>query len=182
MLSGSEIKELIKSKDVVITPYDESLVGPDSIDIRLGHEIMIAKNVADVIDSSKPVNFWERKEVSEKGFILNPNQFILGITLEKIGLSNAISAQIEGRSSVGRLGIMVHVTAGIIHAGFGSKDPSNITLEIYSVNPNPVLLKPGIKIAQLTFFNLNKRADVGYDQMKTSSYIGQDKPLPPRGL
>jgi dCTP deaminase len=181
MLSGKQIKECIMKKEILIEPFEEKFLGPDSIDIRLGNQIMIAKNIADIVDSANPANFWETKEITERGFILNPNQFILGTIYEKIGIGKKLSCQIEGRSSVGRMGIMVHVTAGIIHAGWGITDPSRITLEMYSVNPNPVILRPGIKIAQLTFVRLDEEAEKGYDEM-SGKYTGHDHPHPPKGL
>jgi len=181
MLSGKQIKECIMNKEIIIEPFEDKFLGPDSIDIRLGNQIMVAKNIADVIDSDNPANFWEAKDISERGFILNPNQFILGTIHEKIGIGNGLSCQIEGRSSVGRMGIMVHVTAGIIHAGWGITNPSRITLEMYSVNPNPVILRPGIKIAQLTFVRLDEAAEKGYDEM-SGKYTGHSNPHPPKGL
>ena len=181
MLSGKQIKECIQRGEIIIEPFEERFLGPDSIDIRLGNQIMVAKNIADIIDSDSPADFWERRDIGEKGFMLNPNQFILGTIQEKIGVGKSLSCQIEGRSSVGRMGIMVHVTAGIIHAGWGITNPSRITLEMYSVNPNPVILRPGIKIAQLTFFRLDEAAEKGYDEI-SGKYTGHKNPHPPSGL
>ncbi len=179
MLSRNEILEEIKQGRLKIEPFDISMVGNDSIDIRLGDELLISKAINDVIDVKNPKDMWEKVKLDEKGFLLYPHQFLLGSTLESISLPEDIAAFIEGRSSVGRLGLMIHVTAGVIHAGFGNLKPSKITLEMYSLNPNPLRIYPGIKIAQLTFHRLESKTEP-YD--KKGSYFNQQKPLPPKGL
>lgn len=176
LMSDTDVLEAIEKKEIRIEPFDASLLSPDSLDIRLGNELLVSKVIRKTIDSIRPEDFFESRKINDS-FVLEPRQFVLGTTLEKIALSETIAAQIEGRSSLGRLGIMVHMTAGIIHAGFGSKEPSALTLEIYSVNPNRVLLHVGMKIAQLSFFKLTKKASKGYDSMPTSKYVQQKKPL-----
>lgn len=180
LMSDVEIEEAIKKKDIKIIPFERELLGPNSLDIRLGHEILVSKKRNIVIDPRNPEKFFEEVYIEDK-FILEPYQFVLGTTLEKISLSTNIAAQIEGRSSLGRLGIMVHMTAGIIHAGFGAKEPSTLTLEIYSVNPNKVILYPKMKIAQISFFSLERAVSKGYDFIEKSKYVSQSKPLPPKG-
>lgn len=177
LMSDVDIREAMKKKELTIYPFDEVLLGPDSLDIRLSNEILVSKTIGKTVDAYKPVNFFESKKINNK-FILEPGQFVLGTSIEKISLSETIAAQIEGRSSLGRLGIMVHMTAGIIHAGFGAKKPSTLTLEIYSVNPNKVFLHSGMKIAQLSFFKLNRKTTKGYDFISTSKYLNQTAPLP----
>jgi len=183
LMSDVEILEAIKKGELRIEPFEKENLGPDSIDIRLGKEMLLAKNVGKTLDPLKKgeTNYFEKVSLSEnEPFMLGHHQFVLTNTVESIGLSSGIAAQIEGRSSIGRFGIVVHMTAGIIHAGFGSKKPSTLTLEVYSVNPNPVLLHPGMKIAQLSFFRLGSRASKGYDSLKGSKYVGQQKPEPPK--
>lgn len=180
LLNGKEILNCIKTGEIKITPFDESLIGVDSLDIRLGNSVLIAKKINKVIDPKNPENFWEEKEIPDSGYILQPNSFVLGSTLEGIGIGKSISAQIEGRSSIGRLGIMVHITAGLIHTGWGTKEPSSITLEIYSINPNPVKLYKGMKIAQLAFFKLSSESDKAYDDI--GNYVAQKKAMPPKAI
>jgi dCTP deaminase len=185
IMSDTEILEAMKAGELKIEPFEKENLGPDSIDIRLGKEVLIAKNVGRTLDPLKKdeADYFEKVEIGSKNnnsFMLSHHQFVLANTLEKISLSDGIAAQIEGRSSIGRFGIVIHMTAGIVHAGFGSKKPSTLTLEVYSVNPNPVLLHPGMKIAQLSFFRLGKRATTGYDDRKGSKYLGQSSPMAPK--
>jgi dCTP deaminase len=179
LMSDKDIREALSKGEIGVVPFEERFLGPDSLDIRLGDEILVSKGIGRTIDPNSPEDFFDRVSI-DGSFKLESAQFVLGTTLERISLSDSVSAQIEGRSSLGRLGIMVHMTAGIIHAGFGAKKPSALTLEIYSVNPNPVLLHPGMKIAQLSFFRLNRSASRGYDFMAGSKYVSQSGPLPPK--
>ncbi len=180
LLSYQEIIDSVKSGAICIEPFSEELVGPDSVDIRLADTLLVAEKTNTTIDPRNPQSFFKEVKIPKDGFVLKPQAFVLGATLEKIGLGQNIAAQIEGRSSLGRLGIMVHVTAGIVHAGYGMCKPSRLTLEIYSVNPNPVLLVPGMKIAQLSFFTLKNETTKPYDKKRGSKYIGQEKPMPAR--
>ncbi len=181
LLTDIEIKEAMKKGLINIVNLDEKNIGPDSIDIRLGDKVLISKVLDKPLDlTKKDVNFLEKKEIPDSGFILNPGQFILSHTIERISLAENIAATIEGRSSIGRYGLMVHMTAGIIHAGFGFKSPSTLTLEIYSVNPNPLILKKGMKIAQLSFFKLSDKVSMGYDSRPDSKYVEQIDPLAPK--
>lgn len=179
LMSDIDVLDAIEKGEVRVEPFDRSLLGPDSLDIRLGNEVLVSKTIGRTVDPNKPENFFEEQKINGS-FTLEPGQFVLGTTMERISLSESVAAQIEGRSSLGRLGIMVHMTAGIIHAGFGAKEPSSLTLEIYSVNPNSVYLHAGMKIAQLSFFRLNRKASKGYDYIERSKYVYQSKPLPPK--
>ncbi|VVB66608.1 dCTP deaminase, dUMP-forming [Candidatus Gugararchaeum adminiculabundum] len=181
LLSDVEILDEIKKGELRIEPFDRKMLGPDSIDIKLSGELLVAKKVGRVLDPAKKENeFFEKVKIPDEGFVLKCGMFVLGSTEEKIGLSDSIAAQIEGRSSIGRYGIVVHMTAGIIHAGFGAKTPSTLTLEISSVNPNDVLLRKGMKIAQLSFFKLNRKASTGYDFKEGSKYVSQTAPQAPK--
>lgn len=180
LLNKEEILEYIERGEIKVEPFDKSLVGIDSLDLRLGEEILIAKDINKTIDPKNPENFWEKKYIGENGIELKPGSFVLASTLEKIGIGKSIAAFIEGRSSLGRLGIMVHVTAGLAHAGFGELKPSHITLEMYSVNPNPVKLYKGMGIAQLAFIKLSKPSKTSYDEI--GKYVGLKGPLPPKPM
>ena len=179
LLSREDILKEMEKGEIKIENYKEELLGMDSLDLRLDNKILEAVNINEVIDPKKPKHFWREVEISN-GYILRKNQFILASTIEAIGLGKSIAAQIEGRSSIGRLGIMVHVTAGIIHAGFGIKKPSKITLEVYSLNPNPVKIFPGMRIAQLAFFKLSKPVEKAYDEI--GRYRALKGPTPPKPL
>ena len=174
-LSKEEIIERIKNGDLTIEPFDERMVGPDSIDLTLDRVFLIARQRG-MVDARQPLEFFDHVEDDE--IILRPGDFVLGSTAERIGLSNDLIGFLHGRSSLGRLGIMVHVTAGIVHAGFGHREPSKLTLEIYSVNPNPVMLHSGMRVAQLAFAKLGKET-LGYDYLPGSRYIGQQGPRAP---
>ncbi|VVC04708.1 dCTP deaminase, dUMP-forming [Candidatus Burarchaeum australiense] len=182
-MSDAEILEAMEKGELRIEPFERKNLGPDSIDIRMGRELLLAKNVGKTLDPLKKgeASCFEKVTLKEgEPFMLGHHQFVLANTVERLGLGPSIAAQIEGRSSIGRFGIVIHMTAGIIHAGFGSKAPSTLTLEVYSVNPNPVLLHPGMKIAQLSFFRLGRKAREGYDSRKGSKYVGQRAPEPPK--
>ncbi len=177
LLSNRDIKGYISSGDIIIDPFEDKNLGPDSYDIHLGKKILVSKDVNGVIDPQKGINMeFEEINLEKTPYILKRGEFILADTLEKIGLSNKVTAQLEGRSSIGRLGIVIHMTAGLIHAGWGFSNPSTITLEISSVNPNPVKLYYGMGIAQLSFIKLSSPAEGTY----ISKYEGQKEPLPSR--
>ncbi len=178
LLSKNHILEEIKQGNIIIKPFEKKYLGVDTIDLRLSENVLISKNIGETIDPKNPTNYWVKKKIGKTGIILTPGTFLLGSTKERIGLGKGIAAFIEGRSSIGRLGIMVHVTAGLAHAGFGFKKPSTITLEIYSVNPNPVKLYANMRIAQLAFMRLSEKVKKGYDEL--GRYINQQKPLPPK--
>ncbi len=181
LLSNADIERYIQQGDIKIDPFVPENVGPDSIDIRLSDKLLIAKKVDKVIDPQKGIDMeFDEHSLIDGPYAIRPGDFILGSTYEKIGLSNIITAQLEGRSSIGRLGIVIHMTAGLIHAGWGNKTPSTLTLEISSVNPNPVYLYNGMKIAQLSFFKLMGPAKKGYDDQSKSKYSEQQGPLPSR--
>lgn len=180
LLSRSEILEEIAKGGIRIEPFEPELVGPDAVDLRLGTKFIELKRISETIDATRISKEIYTKAIESKdGYLIKPNTLVLGTTVEAISLSNRISAQLEGRSSLGRAGILVHMTAGIVHAGFGKKEPSTLTLEIYSVNPNPVVVKPGMRIAQISFMRLGKEAEKGYDEIAGSKYVAQKGPLPP---
>ncbi len=175
LLSNRDIRNFIDRGDIIIEPFDPKHLGPDSYDIHLGSKVLISKIVNGVIDPMEGINMeFEEVDLREGPYLLKRGEFILADTLEKVGLANTVTGQLEGRSSLGRLGIVIHMTAGLIHAGWAHKEPSTITLEISSVNPNPVKLYYGMGIAQLSFHKLSSPAEGEYK----SRYDGQKEPLP----
>lgn len=177
LLCDRTIKELVKKGELVIDPYDESLVGPSSIDLRLGTKFLFFNpSRIDVIDPKKPLReTLYPVEIALGDFIiLHPNQFVIATTLEYIKLPPHISARIEGRSSLARLGIIIHSTGGFVDAGFEGQ----LTLEMSNINVVPVKLYAGMRIAQLAFILQDKPSEVPYNKRSTSKYVGQRGPTP----
>ncbi len=177
MLSDVDIRNAIKAKDIVITPFDAEAVGPCSVDLKLD-------SVFRIYSPGEPVDFKSGNpedqhtklvDTGEDPFMILPGQFILAQTQEKISLSKSYAGLLEGRSSVARLGIIVHA-AGLVNPGTGLEKPSKLTLEIFCENLSPVMLHPGMKIVQLMFVPLSRPSRMGYDQRPGSHYVGQDKP------
>ncbi len=148
MLNDKQIKKYCESG--IIEPYKPVNVGPCSIDLTLGKNIAYYQgNTA--IDPAKHSTYNLKNEnMGKSGYVLQPGEFILAETVEKITLPRYLAAKVDGRSSMGRLGIAVHITAGFIDAGFSG----TITLEIHNVNSRPVILRPGMIIAQMCFFEI----------------------------
>lgn len=179
LLSDITIRELIRKGEIVVEPFDESLIGPSSIDLRLGHEfVFFDRTRIEAIDPKKPVDDCLEKIYVEgdKPLILHPGQFVVASTLEYIKLPPYISARIEGRSSIARLGVIVHSTGGFVDAGFEGQ----LTLEMSNINIVPIKLYPKMKIAQLAFFLQDRPSEVPYNKRKTSKYIRQRGPTPSR--
>lgn len=143
ILSGQEI-ESRQGGDILIEPFDPSRVNPNSYNLTLHNELMVYEEL--VLDMAKP-NRVRRMEIPPEGIVLNPNQLYLGRTAEKTTTHNLVP-QIEGRSSIGRLGLFVHVTAGFGDAGFSGY----WTLEMFAVQP--VRIYPGVPICQIIYHEL----------------------------
>lgn len=180
ILSDRTIKEAVASGRIVVTPYDASLVQPASIDIRLAHQFRVFRNYRySCIDPrERQEELTELIEVgSDEPFIVHPGEFILGNTVERVTLDNDIVARLEGKSSLGRLGLIVHATAGYIDPGFDG----NITLELSNVANLPIKLYPGMKIGQISFFAMSSPADRPYGHPELGSkYKGQSAPTASR--
>jgi dCTP deaminase len=176
ILSDRSIKEGVAAGRIAITPYDEELVQPASIDIRLDNRFRVFRNYRySFIDPRSPQEgLTEMVTVGEgEDFHVHPGEFILGNTIERIGLDDDLVARLEGKSSLGRLGLIVHATAGYIDPGF----EGHITLELSNVANLPIKLYPGMKIGQISFFNMSTPADRPYGHPELGSkYKGQDAP------
>lgn len=179
VLSDRDIKKYIKEKKIVLKPsphYDEQL-GASSIDLRLGKAFRVfnhskypfvdpfKKNIGDEITS-------EVKVKKDEPFIIQPGHFVLGITQEYVEIPDDLVGALEGRSSLGRLGIIVHATAANIDCGWRG----NITLEIANLGMLPVALYPGMRICALSFYTMSSPAEVPYYKKKDAKYIGQTGP------
>lgn len=138
----------------LISPYIEENVQPASIDVRLGNDFMVfERDQTPFIDLADPVDITKRVHVEDGDyFMLHPGEFVLGVTMERVMMPNNIVCRIEGRSSCGRLGLMVHVTAGYIDPGFCGP----ITLEMTCMHPLPMKLRPGFRVAQLSFVQIEE--------------------------
>jgi dCTP deaminase len=180
ILSDRTIREQLAAGRIGIDPLDESCIQPSSVDLRLDRLFRVFLNhTMSVIDVRKDLSdLTQEVEIAEgDAFILHPGEFVLGSTYERISLPDDIVARIEGKSSLGRLGLLIHSTAGFIDAGFSG----HITLELSNVANLPITLYPGMKIGQVSFLQMTTPADVPYGSAKVGSkYQGQRGPTPSR--
>ena len=179
ILSDRDIKKAFNEQKIKIIPEPnwEVQLGPASVDFRLGNEFRIFNHSSKpYIDPKKEETFRDLTKTitlkDEESFVLQPSEFVLGMTQEEIWLPNDIGARIEGRSSWGRLGIIIHSTAGYIDPGFQGK----LTLEISNIGMMPVLLYPNVRICQIAFERLTSPAEVPYSKKKDVKYFGDKEP------
>jgi dCTP deaminase len=180
LLSDRDIKAELDAGRVALTPYAESMVQPSSIDVRLDKYFRVFENHRyPHIDPAEDQPDLTREVAPEddEPFILHPGEFVLGSTYEVVTLPDDIAARLEGKSSLGRLGLLTHSTAGFIDPGFSG----HVTLELANVANLPIKLWPGMKIGQLCFFRLSSPAEHPYGSAKYGSrYQGQRGPTPSR--
>lgn len=179
VLSDRDIRTEIERGHIGIEPYDPSCVQPASLDIRLDYRFRVFRSSHHpYIDLARPLDdVTELVEVGDSPFILHPNEFVLGSTRERIRLPDDLVSRVEGKSSLGRLGLLIHSTAGFIDPGWDG----HITLELSNVNNLPITLYPGMRIGQLSFFRLTSPAERPYGSRELgSSYQGQSGPTPSR--
>jgi dCTP deaminase len=180
ILSDHTIRQELEAGRVVIDPLDESSIQPSSVDLRLDRLFRVFLNhTMPVIDVKEDLEDLTRLVKIDEGeaFILHPGEFVLGSTFERVSLPNDLVGRIEGKSSLGRLGLLIHSTAGFIDAGFSG----HITLELSNVANLPITLYPGMKIGQVSFLRMTTPADVPYGSARVGSkYQGQRGPTPSR--
>jgi dCTP deaminase len=182
ILSDRTIREQLAAGRIVIDPLDESLIQPSSIDVRISNLFRVFRNhTAAVIDVKRDqTDLTELVEIPDDGteaFMLHPGEFVLGSTLERVAVPDDLVGRVEGKSSLGRLGLLIHSTAGFIDAGFDG----HITLELANVASLPITLYPGMKIGQVSFMMMTSPADNPYGQGASGSkYQGQRGPTPSR--
>ena len=173
VLSDGTIRRLVDEGRVKIEPWDAGLVQPASVDLRLGDSFRVFHNHrAAAIDlADPPANLTEQVVIAEgEPFVIHPGEFVLGRTLERVEIPDDIVARIEGKSSVGRLGLIVHATAGFVDPGF----TGTLTLEITNLTRIPIKLYAGRPIAQLSFMALDQPAERPYGHAELGShYQGQ---------
>jgi dCTP deaminase len=180
ILSDRTIREEIASGRIVIDPLDESSIQPSSVDLHCDSLFRVFRNdTTPYIDPKQPQeDLTELVEVKEGGaFILHPGEFVLGSTLERVALPDDLVARLEGKSSLGRLGLLIHSTAGFVDAGWDG----HLTLELSNVATLPIALYPGMKIGQISFLRMTTPAENPYGSKATGSkYQGQRGPTPSR--
>jgi len=168
MLSDNDIKRVIKEGKLKIEPFSEDQLKPAAISLHLGFNFL--KPISSVtIDplSDIPEDIYQRISLEEnENYVLKPNEFILGETLEKVGISRNLGFLVEGTSTMARLGIEVVQTAMIVDTGVGFPRPRKITLEIKNNGPNPVVLHPKMRIAKALVFRLNTPSSYAYDDKR----------------
>ncbi|MDQ3631786.1 MAG: dCTP deaminase [Actinomycetota bacterium] len=173
VLSDGTIRRLVAEGRVRIDPWDPALVQPASVDLRLGGSFRVFHNhrVAVIDLADPPTNLTEHVEVEDgESFVIHPGEFVLGRTHEWVELPDDLVARIEGKSSLGRLGLIVHATAGFVDPGW----KGTLTLEITNLTRVPIVLWPGKAIAQLSFMALDAPAERPYGTLGLGShYAGQ---------
>ncbi len=180
VLSDRTIREEIDQGRIVVDPFDPGLVQPSSIDVRVDRSFRVFHNGRyPYIDVRQPMDdLTEKVEIEgDAPFILHPGEFVLGQTLERVTLPNDLVARLEGKSSLGRLGLLIHSTAGFVDSGFSG----NLTLELSNVANLPITIYYGMPIGQISFMRMDGPVDRPYGSGETGSkYQGQAEPTPSR--
>jgi dCTP deaminase len=179
VLSDVTISRLIGEGRIEIDPYDEGLLQPSSVDVRVDRYFRVFRNsrypFIDVKQEQEGMT--ELVEIGDEAFILHPGEFVLGSTLERVKLPDDLVARLEGKSSLGRLGLLIHSTAGFIDPGWDG----HVTLELSNVANLPITIYHGMKIGQLSFVQLTEPAAKPYGSGGLGSkYQGQKGPTPSR--
>ena len=180
VLSDRTIQRLLAEGQIEIDPYDPTLLQPSSVDVRVDRSFRVFHNNRYAfIDVRQPMeDLTELVEVDAgRPFILHPGEFVLGQTLERVTLPEDLVARLEGKSSLGRLGLLIHSTAGFVDSGFSG----NLTLELSNVANLPITIYYGMKIGQVSFVQLSEPAETAYGaDTLGSKYQGQRGPTPSR--
>ena len=180
VLSDRSIKEAIASGRIIIDPLGDDCIQPSSVDLHVDQYFRVFRNhtqrVIDVREDQEDLT--ELVDVGPTDpLILHPGEFLLGSTVERVALPNDLVARLEGKSSLGRLGLLIHSTAGFVDAGWDG----HLTLELSNVANLPITLYPGMKIGQISFLEMTTPADRPYGSAGLGSkYRGQRGPTPSR--
>lgn len=180
IFSDRTIRQAIAEGRIEIDPFEPSFVQPSSVDLRVDRQFRVFENhkYPHIDPRSPQEDLTNLIEVEEgEAFILHPGEFVLGSTLERVRLGNDIVARLEGKSSLGRLGLLIHSTAGFVDPGFDGY----LTLELSNVSKLPIAIYPGMKIGQISFYQMTTAAEHPYgDRSLGSKYQGQRGPTPSR--
>jgi dCTP deaminase len=180
LLSDRDIRAELEADRVVLDPYDPSMLQPSSIDVRLDKYFRLFDNhkypfIDPATDQPELTRLVEAD--NDEAFVLHPGEFVLGSTYEAVSLPDDVAARLEGKSSLGRLGLLTHSTAGFIDPGFSG----HVTLELSNVATLPIKLWPGMKIGQMCFFRLSSASEHPYgSDLYGSRYQGQRGPTASR--
>lgn len=176
ILSDRSIREELKAGRIVVEPFDEACVQPSSIDLHVDSAFRVFHNARHpYIDVKQRMDdLTELVEIDDgRPFMLHPGEFVLGSTRERVALPDDLVARLEGKSSLGRLGLLIHSTAGYVDPGWDGF----LTLELSNVANLPITIYPGMKIGQISFFRLSTPADMPYGSDEAGSkYQGQRGP------
>src|SRR4051812_20065194 len=180
ILSDKTIRAELEAGGIVIEPLADDAIQPSSVDLHVDRLFRVFRNdTTPFIDPKQPQDdLTEMVEVDDgKAFILHPGEFVLGSTRERVALGDDLVARLEGKSSLGRLGLLIHSTAGFVDAGWDG----HLTLELSNVANLPIAIYPGMKIGQISFLRMSSPAEHPYGSDKTGSkYQGQRGPTPSR--
>jgi dCTP deaminase len=180
VLSDRTIRAEIEAGRIVIDPFDADLVQPSSVDVRVDRQFRVFHNARyPYIDVRQPMDGLTELVETKEGepFILHPGEFVLGQTLERVTLPDDIVARLEGKSSLGRLGLLIHSTAGFVDSGFSG----NLTLELSNVANLPITIYHGMPIGQISFMRMDGPVEKPYGAGDgESKYQGQAEPTPSR--
>ncbi|MEV4311644.1 dCTP deaminase [Actinocrispum sp. NPDC049592] len=180
LLSDRDLAKELESGRLGVSPYDPAMLQPSSIDVRLDRFFRVFVNTKYThIDPSQQQDELTSlvEQEGDDPFVLHPGEFVLGSTFELVTLPDDLAGRLEGKSSLGRLGLLTHSTAGFIDPGFSG----HITLELSNVANLPITLWPGMKIGQLCLFRLSSSAEHPYGSARAGSrYQGQRGPTPSR--
>jgi len=180
ILSDKSIREQLESGGIVIEPLGDGCIQPSSVDLHVDRWFRVFRNdTTPFIDPKRAQeDLTELVEIEDdSAFILHPGEFVLGSTRERVALSDDLVARLEGKSSLGRLGLLIHSTAGFVDAGWDG----HLTLELSNVANLPIAIYPGMKIGQISFLQMTTPADVPYGSAAAGSkYQGQRGPTASR--
>jgi len=180
LLSDRDIRAELDSGRIQLEPYEPAMIQPSSIDVRLDRFFRLFSNhkYPFIDPAENQPDLTHLVEVAgDEPFILHPGEFVLGSTFERVTLPDDVAARLEGKSSLGRLGLLTHSTAGFVDPGF----TGHVTLELSNVATLPIKLWPGMKIGQMCFFRLSSAAEKPYGSADYSSrYQGQRGPTASR--
>ncbi|MDG2025485.1 MAG: dCTP deaminase [Acidimicrobiales bacterium] len=180
ILSDRTIREQLEAGRIIIDPLDPDGLQPSSVDLRLDRWFRVFRNhtMSHIDVKTNLEELTQLVEVEEdEAFILHPGEFVLGSTLERVAVPDDLVARLEGKSSLGRLGLLIHSTAGFVDAGFDGQ----LTLELSNVANLPITLYPNMKIGQISFQQMTTAADVPYGSGNLGSkYKHQRGPMPSR--
>jgi dCTP deaminase len=180
LLSDRDLRKELDSGRLDVAPFDPAMLQPSSIDIRLDRFFRVFDNtkythIDPKLQQDELTSMVEKD--NDDAFVLHPGEFVLGSTYELVSLPDDLAGRLEGKSSLGRLGLLTHSTAGFIDPGFSG----HITLELSNVANLPITLWPGMKIGQLCLFRLSSSAEFPYGSAQAGSrYQGQRGPTPSR--